>query len=120
MHDAIFKDGSIEINIRTYEKRGEGINAYLVYKIETKVHQKTFFHPKHIRTSTYFQVENIPGYTKDRYEVWRRFSDFLGLREKLQEKYQQKGIVVPSAPEKSLSALTKTKLTATNDDATAK
>jgi hypothetical protein len=98
VQDAIFKDGSIEIFIRAFEKRSEGINAYIVYKLETK-------------------VENIPGYSKDRYEVWRRFSDFLGLREKLVEKYQQKGIVVPNAPEKSISALTKTKLTNQTDEA---
>ncbi len=55
--------------IRAYEKRGEGINAYLVYKIETRVH-------------------NIPGYSKSMSEVWRRFSDFLGLRDKLLEQYQ--------------------------------
>lgn len=65
----IFKDGSIQVFIRAYEKRGEGINAYLVYKIETRVH-------------------NIPGYTKNMSEVWRRFSDFLGLRDKLLEQYQ--------------------------------
>jgi hypothetical protein len=55
--------------IKAYEKRGEGINAYLVYKIETL-------------------VNNIPGYTKSKSEVWRRFSDFLGLRDKLAERYQ--------------------------------
>lgn len=80
---AIYKDGSIQVFkglslktnvnlqvfIKAYEKRGEGINAYLVYKIETRVH-------------------NIPGYTKSMSEVWRRFSDFLGLRDKLIERYQ--------------------------------
>lgn len=30
-------DGKIEIFIRAYEKKGDGINAYLVYKIETRV-----------------------------------------------------------------------------------
>lgn len=59
-----------------------------------------------------FQVNNIPGYTKSHFEVWRRFSDFLGLREKLAARYQHKGIIVPYAPEKSISSLTKTKLTA--------
>lgn len=29
--------GTIEVFIRAYEKRGDGINAYLVYKIETRV-----------------------------------------------------------------------------------
>ncbi|KAI1702116.1 PX domain-containing protein [Ditylenchus destructor] len=88
---------SAEIAVRAYEKRGEGINAYLVYKIETK-------------------VSEVPGYTKDHFEVWRRFSDFLGLREKLMMKYQHKGVIVPLAPEKSISALTKTKLNSSNGE----
>ncbi|KAI1712090.1 PX domain-containing protein [Ditylenchus destructor] len=88
---------SAEIAVRAYEKRGEGINAYLVYKIETK-------------------VSEVPGYTKDHFEVWRRFSDFLGLREKLMVKYQHKGVIVPLAPEKSISALTKTKLNSSNGE----
>uniref|UniRef100_A0A915CV12 PX domain-containing protein n=1 Tax=Ditylenchus dipsaci TaxID=166011 RepID=A0A915CV12_9BILA len=95
--DNVSETSSSEIFIRGYEKRGEGINAYYVYKIETK-------------------VSNIPGYTKSHFDVWRRFSDFLGLREKLVAKYQHKGIIVPLAPEKSISALTKTKLNATNGE----
>lgn len=31
--------GTIEVFIRAYEKRGDGINAFLVYKIETKVNR---------------------------------------------------------------------------------
>lgn len=90
------ESGSIDVRILAFEKRGDGINAYIVYKIETK-------------------VSGIPGYNKNVFEVWRRFSDFLGLREKLVEKYQHQGIIVPLAPEKSLSALTKTKLTEENN-----
>uniref|UniRef100_A0A914MW70 PX domain-containing protein n=1 Tax=Meloidogyne incognita TaxID=6306 RepID=A0A914MW70_MELIC len=48
---------------------------------------------------------------KNHFEVWRRFSDFLGLREKLAIKYQHKGVIVPYTPEKSITSLTKTKLT---------
>ncbi|KAF7639775.1 PX domain-containing protein [Meloidogyne graminicola] len=91
--NTIDNDGKILIFVRAYEKRGEGINAFIAYKIET-------------------QVSKIPGYTKNHFEVWRRFSDFLGLREKLVIKYQHKGIIVPYTPEKSISSLTKTKLTA--------
>jgi sorting nexin-1/2 len=32
----------------------------------------------------------------------RRFSDFLGLHEKLTEKYAKRGRIIPPAPEKSL------------------
>ncbi|KAE9551804.1 hypothetical protein FO519_004975 [Halicephalobus sp. NKZ332] len=92
-------DARVIINLLSYEKRGEGINAYLVYKIAT-------------------HVTNMPGYSKPMYEVWRRFSDFLGLREKLLEKYQHLGVLVPPAPEKSISALTKTKLNSNSEEHT--
>uniref|UniRef100_A0A915NM57 PX domain-containing protein n=1 Tax=Meloidogyne floridensis TaxID=298350 RepID=A0A915NM57_9BILA len=88
----VLANGQICIFVRAYEKRGEGINAFIAYKIETK-------------------ICNIPGYTKNHFEVWRRFSDFLGLREKLAIKYQHKGVIVPYTPEKSITSLTKTKLT---------
>ncbi|CAD5210927.1 unnamed protein product [Bursaphelenchus xylophilus] len=93
----VFKNANIVVSIRAYEKKSEGFNAYIVYKIETR-------------------VSGIPNYTKSMNEVWRRFSDFLGLRDKLVEKYQHKGVAIPLAPEKSLAALTKTKLNTTNDE----
>ena len=34
--------------------------------------------------------------------VTRRFSDFLGLRDKLSEKYLQNGRIIPPAPDKSI------------------
>lgn len=36
------------------------------------------------------------------FAVKRRFSDFLGLYEKLSEKHTQNGFIVPPPPEKSL------------------
>lgn len=36
------------------------------------------------------------------FAVKRRFSDFLGLYEKLSEKHSQNGFIVPPPPEKSL------------------
>uniref|UniRef100_A0A0N4ZGZ2 PX domain-containing protein n=1 Tax=Parastrongyloides trichosuri TaxID=131310 RepID=A0A0N4ZGZ2_PARTI len=83
--------GNISISITDYEKRGEGIGAYLVYRIVTK-------------------VDGIKCYNQKEYEVYRRFSDFLGLREKLYIKYQVYGIIIPSAPEKSITAMAKTKV----------
>jgi len=35
-------------------------------------------------------------------EVYRRFSDFLGLHEKLVVKHLHQGRIIPSAPEKSV------------------
>ncbi|EPB66235.1 PX domain protein [Ancylostoma ceylanicum] len=75
------------------------MNAYIVYKLITK-------------------SEGVPGISDRTYEVWRRFSDFLGLHDKLFEKYISKGIIVPAAPEKSIAAMTKTK--ATSDPATSR
>ncbi|EFO96783.1 CRE-SNX-1 protein [Caenorhabditis remanei] len=79
-----------KVIIREFEKRGDGMNAYIVYKLET-------------------EVSGVVGYSKQQYETWRRFSDFLGLHGKIVEKYLAKGIVIPQPPEKSISALTKTK-----------
>ncbi|CCD63142.1 PX domain-containing protein [Caenorhabditis elegans] len=85
---------NFKVTMREFEKRGDGMNAYIVYKLET-------------------EVSGVVGYTKQHYETWRRFSDFLGLHGKIVEKYLAKGIVIPQPPEKSISALTKTK---TNSD----
>ncbi|TKR93776.1 hypothetical protein L596_008173 [Steinernema carpocapsae] len=90
------ENGRLTITITGFEKRGDGINAYLVYKVVTK-------------------AENVIGYSNDHYDVWRRFSDFLGLHEKLVEKFQHEGIPIPYAPEKSIAALTKTKLNGSDD-----
>ncbi|KAK6031728.1 PX domain protein [Ostertagia ostertagi] len=89
----------LEVHITDFEKKGDGMNAYIVYKLITK-------------------SENVPGITDKTYEVWRRFSDFLGLHDKLFEKYISKGVIVPAAPEKSIAAMTKTK--ATSDPATSR
>uniref|UniRef100_A0A8R1DI43 PX domain-containing protein n=1 Tax=Caenorhabditis japonica TaxID=281687 RepID=A0A8R1DI43_CAEJA len=85
---------SFKVQVCDFEKRGDGMNAFIVYKIQTT-------------------VDGVVGYTKHQYETWRRFSDFLGLHEKMVEKYLAKGVVIPIPPEKSISALTKTK---TNSD----
>ncbi|CAL2052760.1 hypothetical protein CAEBREN_13013 [Caenorhabditis brenneri] len=89
-----FTPSNFKVTIREFEKRGDGMNAYIVYKLET-------------------EVSGVVGYIKKQYETWRRFSDFLGLHGKIVEKYLAKGIVIPQPPEKSISALTKTK---TNSD----
>ncbi|KAK6035819.1 PX domain protein, partial [Cooperia oncophora] len=74
---------TLEVRITDFEKKGDGMNAYIVYKLITK-------------------SEGVPGIADKTYEVWRRFSDFLGLHDKLFEKYISKGVIVPAAPEKSI------------------
>lgn len=83
---------TLDIRVTDFEKKGDGMNAYIVYKLISK-------------------SEGVPGISDRTYEVWRRFSDFLGLHDKLFEKYISKGIIVPAAPEKSITAMTKTKAT---------
>lgn len=56
--------------------------AYIVFRVETKT--------------------NIPVFRKTFFSVQRRFSDFLGLHEKLVEKYLRLGRIIPPAPEKSV------------------
>lgn len=45
---------------------------------------------------------NMPIFSKHEFAVLRRFSDFLGLHEKLTEKYLRSGRIIPPAPEKSI------------------
>ncbi|EJD75657.1 PX domain-containing protein, variant [Loa loa] len=94
-----YLESQIEIVIKQFEKKGEGMNAYIVYKVATI-------------------TQNMQGYIDREYVVWRRFSDFLGLHEKLVDKYFYKGYLVPAAPEKSIAALTRTKMNTSVDDNT--
>jgi len=45
---------------------------------------------------------NIPDFRNTEMEVFRRFSDFLGLHEKLVEKHLHRGCIIPPPPEKSV------------------
>lgn len=45
---------------------------------------------------------NMPIFKKQGFAVLRRFSDFLGLHDKLTEKYLKVGRIIPPAPEKSV------------------
>lgn len=44
----------------------------------------------------------MPIFNKHEFAVHRRFSDFLGLHEKMTEKYLRSGRIIPPAPEKSI------------------
>ncbi|XP_060563451.1 sorting nexin-2-like isoform X1 [Ruditapes philippinarum] len=80
----------MEIKVVEPHKVGDGMGAYVVYKVITKT--------------------TIPAYKKAELIVIRRFSDFLGLYEKLHEKHTHYGRIVPPAPEKSLVGMTKVKM----------
>lgn len=80
----------LEISVTDPQKVGEGMAAYVVYKVTTKT--------------------NLPYYKKKIFSVSRRFSDFLGLHVKLVEKHLHLGRIVPPAPEKHVLSMTKVKM----------
>lgn len=80
----------IDIKILEAQKMGDGMSAYMAFKIITKTTNPAF------RTA-----DNT---------VLRRFSDFLGIHSKLAEKHVPLGIIVPPAPEKSVIGMTKVKM----------
>ncbi|XP_040200219.1 sorting nexin-2 isoform X1 [Rana temporaria] len=80
----------IEIGVSDPEKVGDGMNAYMAYKVTTKT--------------------SLSLFNKKEFSVKRRFSDFLGLHSKLATKYMHIGYIVPPAPEKSIVGMTKVKV----------
>lgn len=64
------------------QKIGDGISSFLTYSVVTRT--------------------NVGLFKKSETIVSRRFSDFLGLHEKLAEKYLHKGRIVPTPPEKNV------------------
>ncbi|XP_061881328.1 sorting nexin-2-like isoform X3 [Entelurus aequoreus] len=82
--------GEVHISVSDPEKVGDGMNAYMAYKVTTKT------------SSSLFRLGE--------FSVRRRFSDFLGLHSKLASKYLHVGCIVPPAPEKSIVGMTKVKV----------
>uniref|UniRef100_A0A672IZU8 Sorting nexin 2 n=1 Tax=Salarias fasciatus TaxID=181472 RepID=A0A672IZU8_SALFA len=80
----------INISVSDPEKVGDGMNAYMAYKVTTKTSMSLF--------------------KQKEFVVKRRFSDFLGLHSKLASKYLHVGYIVPPAPEKSIVGMTKVKV----------
>uniref|UniRef100_A0A2K6G2C4 Sorting nexin-2 n=1 Tax=Propithecus coquereli TaxID=379532 RepID=A0A2K6G2C4_PROCO len=78
----------IEIGVSDPEKVGDGMNAYMAYRVTTKT--------------------SLSMFSKSEFSVKRRFSDFLGLHSKLASKYLHVGYIVPPAPEKSIVYLQRT------------
>uniref|UniRef100_A0A3P8R3B0 Sorting nexin-1 n=1 Tax=Astatotilapia calliptera TaxID=8154 RepID=A0A3P8R3B0_ASTCA len=72
------------------EEVRDGMNAYMAYKVSTQT--------------------TLPMFRNKTFTVRRRFSDFLGLYEKLSEKHGPNGFIVPPPPEKSLLGMTKVKV----------
>lgn len=83
-------DKFLEISIGDTQKIGDGMGAYVAYRITTRT--------------------NMPIFKRKEFSVTRRFSDFLGLHDKLTEKYLKVGRIIPPAPEKSVIGMTKIKM----------
>ncbi|XP_055956342.1 sorting nexin-2 [Patella vulgata] len=81
---------TIDIRVTDPHKVGDGMSAYIAYKVLTRT--------------------TIPAFRKAELMVVRRFSDFLGLHDRLAEKHVHLGVVVPAAPEKSVLGMTKVKM----------
>lgn len=91
-------DQFVEIMITEPQKVGEGIGAYMAYRIATNT--------------------NMAIFRKREFAVMRRFSDFLGLHDKLAEKYLKLGRIIPPAPEKSVMGSAKVKMSNQQDGGT--
>lgn len=76
------ENGFIKISISETSKVGEGMSSYVAYKIVTHT--------------------NMPMFKSINMAVLRRFSDFLGLHNKLTEKYLRNGRLIPPAPQKNM------------------
>ncbi|KAJ1181152.1 hypothetical protein NDU88_006362 [Pleurodeles waltl] len=80
----------LNVHVKDPEKIGDGMNAYVAYQVSTQT--------------------SLPMFRSKHFTVKRRFSDFLGLYEKLSEKHSVNGLIVPPPPEKSIIGMTKVKV----------
>jgi len=83
-------DEFIQVKVTSPHKVGDGMSSYMAYTVST--------------------TTNLSYFKKKNPEVNRRFSDFLGLRDKLAEKYLQNGRIIPPAPDKSVIGMTRVKM----------
>lgn len=83
-------DTFIEISVEEPKKQGEGYGSFVVYKVSTRT--------------------NLPYFRRPKSTVYRRFSDFRGLRDKLAVKHLTLGRIVPPAPKKDAVGTAKVKM----------
>ncbi|XP_054467866.1 sorting nexin-1-like [Anoplopoma fimbria] len=80
----------LDVAVTNPEKVGDGMHAYVAYKVSTRTSLAMF------RNKVFY--------------VRRRYSDFLGLYEKLSVKQSLHGCIIPPPPEKSVVGMTKVKV----------
>ncbi|KAG7283759.1 hypothetical protein CRUP_034383 [Coryphaenoides rupestris] len=79
----------VDVAVTNPEKVGDGMNAYMAYRVSTR--------------------SSLAMFRNKTFSVRRRFSDFLGLYEKLSVKQSLHGCIIPAPPEKSVVGMTKVK-----------
>ncbi|TNN53160.1 Sorting nexin-1 [Liparis tanakae] len=72
----------IDVAVTNPEKVGDGMNAYVAFKVSTR--------------------SSLAMFRSKAFSVRRRYSDFLGLYEKLSLKQSLHGCIIPPPPEKSV------------------
>lgn len=80
----------IEVTVSDPSKVGEGMSSYMVYRLTTKT--------------------TVPMFKTSEFSVNRRFSDFLGLHNKVVGKYLHTGYLLPLPPEKDSMSMVKVKI----------
>ncbi|XP_076012200.1 sorting nexin-1-like [Genypterus blacodes] len=80
----------LDVAVTNPEKIGDGMNAYVAFKVSTWT--------------------SLPMFRSKNFSVRRRFSDFLGLYEKMSVKQSLTGCIIPPPPEKSVMGMTKVKV----------
>lgn len=91
------------------------MNAYMSYKVSTQVHKSFACYHFWIDQATYvyqhyaplpcFSLSlqtTLPMFLNKTFSVRRRFSDFLGLYEKISAKHSLLGCIIPPPPQKSV------------------
>jgi len=86
----------LHVSVSDPHKVGDGISSYMAYKVLTRT--------------------NLHCFRRKSFSVIRRYSDFLGLHEKLVVRYQSKGRIIPPPPEKSIIGATRVKIGSTGHE----
>ncbi len=72
----------LDVKVMNPEKVGTGMSSYIAFTVTTTTTMPQFKHPEN--------------------SVKRRFSDFLGLHQRLMDAHLPNGRIVPPAPEKNV------------------
>ena len=103
----------MEITVTDPKKVGDGMGAYMAFRVNTKVRSSLLNMSCATESISLKRTEynvgvslslqtTLPQFRSKELCVYRRFSDFLGLHEKLAEKHQHLGRIIPPPPEKSV------------------